>query len=90
MKSTKNEPSLPGQSTVSEDEPVSDEEEYDEDRLPVAKVDTPGKVTEEQDIVRYCRRLRIHRQRVETTKSDRFSQKSVRCFRDDSSLAPCS
>ena len=53
MKSTKNEPSLPGQSAVSEDEPVSDEEEYDEDRLPVPKVDTQGKITEEQDIVRY-------------------------------------
>ena len=29
-------------------------------------------------------------QRVETTKRDHFSQKSVRCCRDDSSWAPCS
>ena len=28
-------------------------------------------------------------QRVETIKRDRLSQKSVRCFRDDSSRAPC-
>ena len=54
MKSTKTDPSLPGQGVANEDDPVSDDEEYDEDRLPVPKVDTQGKVTEEQDIVRYC------------------------------------
>lgn len=54
MKSTKTDPNLPGQGVANEDDPVSDDEEYDEDRLPVPKVDTQGKVTEEQDIVRYC------------------------------------
>jgi hypothetical protein len=31
---------------------VSDEEEYDEDRLPMPKVDSRGKASEEQDVVR--------------------------------------
>lgn len=52
VKSTKTDPSLPGQGAANEDDPVSDEEEYDEDRLPVCKVDTKEKVTEEQDLIR--------------------------------------
>jgi hypothetical protein len=54
FKSTKTEPSLPGQGVSGEDEPVSDEEEYDEDRLPVSKTDPRGKVSEEHDAIRYC------------------------------------
>ena len=54
FKSAKTDSSLPGQGAANEDDPVSDEEEYDEDRLPVPKTDSHGKVTEEQDVVRYC------------------------------------
>ena len=52
VKSTKTDTSLSGQSAATEEEPVSDEEEYDEDRLPVPKLDTQRKITEEQDVVR--------------------------------------
>lgn len=53
IKSTKNDPSHHGQATLNDDEPVSDEEEYDEDRLPVCKPESKEKLPEEQDSARF-------------------------------------
>lgn len=49
VKTSKNDSSPLGQAAGHEDEPVSDEEEYDEDRLPVCKPEAKVKLQEEHD-----------------------------------------